>query len=516
MALAGAALPLLATAYLSWQLALGNEKQRLGELAGRLVTRASSTMADAAAALDAISASNAPPCSQAHIAEMRQLTTSSSIKEVGYFEDGLLKCTSWGFTSPPLLAAPPDFTTAEGLSVTKPFISNVIGGGSPMMGVRRGSYSVLIDPGRLIDVVDETESGLAIAYESGVIVSAYGNIDPALLTSLLADPRTGADSDTVFSTLAQDGWLGIATGPGSAVFANLWRQLLVLLPVGAAVAALLAGVAIWLSRRRLSPLGELSQAVRKREFVVHYQPLMELKTGICIGAEALVRWRQPDGTMIRPDLFIPLAEESGLILPITDQVIEAVIHDLGPTLGTDRSLHIAINFSADDIKTGRMLPILEKRLREGNIRPQQIWLEATERGFLNIDAARATMTQARAMGHAVAIDDFGTGYSSLQYLQDLPLDALKIDKSFIDTIGKASATSSVTPHIISMTRTLGLSAVAEGIETQEQADYLIAHGVEFGQGWLYGKPVPAAAFLAFHSQNKALKGSIPEILHASS
>ena len=99
------------------------------------------------------------------------------------------------------------------------------------------------------------------------------------------------------------------------------RERLLLLPVGALVAALMVGLVVWLSRRRLSPLGELSIAVQRREFIVHYQPLIELKTGICVGAEALVRWRRPDGQMVRPDLFIPLAEENGLIEEITDQVV---------------------------------------------------------------------------------------------------------------------------------------------------------------------------------------------------
>lgn len=515
MAIAAAALPLAAAAYLSWQLALGAEQGRLAELADRLITRTTSTLADASATLTAIEASGLAPCSDEHIAEMRRLTTGRSIKEIGYIEQGLVKCTSWGLTAPQPTAAPTDFRTVDGLGISAPFISNVLGGGQPLLGVQRGSYSVLIEPQRFTDVVDSTGSGFAIAHDGGAVLSANRPFDPALLASLLAAPRTGADDKTVFATARRDGWLAMASGPLRAVFADLWRTLLVVLPLGMAMAALLVGAVIWMSRRRLSPLGELTTAVRNREFVVHYQPLMELKSGICVGAEALVRWRRPDGSMVRPDLFIPLAEESGLILPITDQIIDAVIADLGPTLVADRSLHIAINFSADDIKTGRMLPLLQEKLRAADIRPQQIWLEATERGFLDIKAARATMTRARAMGHSVAIDDFGTGYSSLQYLQDLPLDALKIDKSFIDTIGRGSATSSVTPHIISMAKTLGLFSVAEGIETQEQADYLIAQGVEFGQGWLYAKPLPATAFIAFHTQSKALKGPAPEVMRAS-
>ena len=228
---------------------------------------------------------------------------------------------------------------------------------------------------------------------------------------------------------------------------------------------------------------------------------------MCVGAEALVRWRRPDGSMTRPDLFIPLAEESGLILPITDQVLAAVIEDLRGILEAERQLHIAINISAADIKSGRVLDVVTQVLSGTSIQARQIWLEATERGFMDIDAARVTISKARAMGHAVAIDDFGTGYSSLSYLQGLPMDALKIDKSFIDTIDTESATSSVTPHIIEMARALKLQIVAEGVETQAQADYLLAHEVDVGQGWLFSKALPAQEFIAFYHANRAQQGA---------
>lgn len=141
-------------------------------------------------------------------------------------------------------------------------------------------------------------------------------------------------------------------------------------------------------------------------------------------------------------------------------------------------------------------------MQHTGIRPQQIWLEATERGFVDINSARSTLIRARELGHAVAIDDFGTGYSSLSYLEGLPLDALKIDKSFIDTISTNSATSSVTPHIIDMAKTLKLKIVAEGVETQAQADYLAARDVDYGQGWLFAKPMPASEFIAYCRQVK--------------
>ena len=294
-----------------------------------------------------------------------------------------------------------------------------------------------------------------------------------------------------------------AAHPCSGQRPGLRREQLLLLPLGLLMAAFIVGIVVWLSRRRLSLMGELKIAIERREFFVHYQPIIALDTGVCVGAEALIRWRRPDGSIIRPDLFIPVAEESDLILPITDQVIACVIADMRAALVADRELHIAINLCASDIETGRVLDVLERALDGTGIEAQQIWLEATERGFINVEAARATIDKARARGHAVAIDDFGTGYSSLSSLQNLPLDALKIDKSFVDTIGTDAATSSVTPHIIAMARTLNMLIVAEGIETQQQADYLLERKVEFGQGWLFAKALPAAEFLTFYRARRA-------------
>jgi len=281
-------------------------------------------------------------------------------------------------------------------------------------------------------------------------------------------------------------------------------------PVGLLLAAAGAGLVIWLSRRRLSLRGELATAIRRRELYLHYQPIIELDTGICVGAEALVRWQRPDGTQVRPDLFIPLAEEAGMIADVTDLVIENVVRDMRELLVADRSAHIAINLAAEDISSGRALKMISRHMAGSGILPQQIWMEATERGFLDLDRARTMLAAARRAGHSVAIDDFGVGFSSLQYLQQLPLDALKIDKSFIDAIGTESATSPVTPHIIDMAKELGLWVVAEGVETEAQLAYLHSRHVEFGQGWLFSRPLPRDEFVAFHHKRQQQYGAARE------
>ncbi|WP_352553502.1 EAL domain-containing protein [Mesorhizobium sp. M0011] len=441
-------------------------------------------------------------CSADHIARMRQLTINTRpIEEMGYFENGLLKCSSWGSTEARVAQSTPDFTTRDGIAVTAR-MQPVMSEDHFLMALQYRDHNVLVDPVRFVDVIVDPGVQLALTTQTGILLGALNGPDPARIEKIVAGPDEGIDDDLLFATARETGWIAVATEPTSQILGSVRQQQFLLLPLGAFMAAFIIGMVVWLSRRRLSPLGELQIAVRKREFIVHYQPIVELRTGNCIGAEALVRWKRPNGSLVRPDLFIPLAEESGLITAITDQVIAMVVFDLNRLLVADRSLHIAINLSATDVGTARVLPIIEKALQHTGIRPQQIWIEATERGFVDINSARSTLVRARELGHAVAIDDFGTGYSSLSYLEGLPLDALKIDKSFIDTISTNSATSSVTPHIIDMAKTLKLKIVAEGVETQAQADYLAARDVDYAQGWLFARPMPASEFIAYCRQVK--------------
>ena len=505
-----ATLPLASMLYFSWKRAVSEEQARLAVYAQRAILRSNISLDEIRSALHALEPLTMRPCSEQHIARMRQLTVNTrSIEEIGYFEQGVLKCTSWGHAEKYAEQTPVDFVTADGMQVSLRMIPAVTQGNT-MVAFHYRSHNVLAVPSRFADVIVEPGIQLATATDKGYVLGELNGPDPLLIRDIIANPVNSIDDDNLIATAKGTGLIAVALEPRSFLFQRLHRQQLMLLPVGLLVAALMIAVVIWAVRRRLSPLGELSLAVKKREFIVHYQPIIELETGLCIGAEALVRWQRPDGSMVRPDLFIPLAEESGLILPITDQVIAHVVADLRATLAADRHLHIAINLSAEDIKTGRALCAVQEAIKDTGIDAQQIWLEATERGFMEVDPARVTLTKARSLGHAVAIDDFGTGYSSLSYLQSLPLDSLKIDKSFVDTIGTDSATSSVTPHIIGMAKTLRLKIVAEGVETQEQADYLRKHRVEYVQGWLYAKAMPAADFIAYYRLNRAQAPAIVE------
>lgn len=516
LAIVGAALPIAAMAWTSWRVAVQKELDILNLVAERSLARADNTFKEAQGALEAIEAAHLPACSDQHIAQMRIVTINvPSIEEIGYFENGVIKCTSWGRTAGNIAKSHVDYVTSEGIEVTlriQPGVSH----GDQMTSLHLGHHNALVAPSRFVDIILRDGMSLALLNDHGQVISTQNQPDARIVTALAVQAGRGVDDASLYSVVKDGGLTAVILEPRAAMREKLLRELMVLLPIGAFIASFIVGIIVWMSRKRLSPQTELEIAIRNREFVVDYQPIIDLRTNICVGAEALVRWKRPDGTLVRPDLFIPLAEETGLIEPITDQVVEAIIADIGPILVEDRTLHIAVNLCAQDIKTGRILEFIDQRLRPLGIRKEQIWLEATERGFIDIDAARITLDKARKAGHSVAIDDFGTGYSSLQYLQGLPMDALKIDKSFVDTIGRNTATSTVTLHIIGMARELGLFSVAEGIETDEQAAYLREHGVDFGQGWLFSRPLPAQQFIAFQRQNKSEYGAAPEVIQAAS
>ncbi|WP_315387522.1 EAL domain-containing protein [uncultured Stenotrophomonas sp.] len=510
-AVLGAILPMAALLYLSWSRAQVAEADRLERTAERTLQRAHRAYEGGLLALRKLNQSALPICSPEHVRLMRSLALATiSAEQVGYFSEGRLRCTSWGPVDELVPEPTPDHITADGASITLGVRPSAGDGPGTLLSVQLGGHDVLMDPERFVDVIAETNVRLAVATPDGRVIAQQPMADPELLQRLLREPHSGHTPRTLFASAQDQEWLAIAIAPRTGLVAAFQQQFWQLLPLGAVGAVLAIAAGIWFSRRRLSLRSELASAVRRREFRMEYQPIIELDTGICVGAEALVRWTRADGTQVRPDLFIPVAEETGLIEPLTDHVMDLVLSDMRELLLHDRSAHIAINLSAGDVSTGRALKVLTGKLVGTGIHPQQIWLEATERGILDIQSARTSLAAARRAGHCVAIDDFGVGYSSLQYLQQLPLDALKIDKSFIDSIGTHSATSPVTAHIIDMARTLGLFTVAEGIETSAQLAYLQSRQVEFGQGWLFSRPLPAAEFIAFHEQRRTQYGEAPE------
>lgn len=205
---------------------------------------------------------------------------------------------------------------------------------------------------------------------------------------------------------------------------------------------------------------------------MYYQFIIELDIGICIGVELLVCWQWFDGSLVCLDLFILLVEDIGLIEVLIDQVMDNVIVDMCDLLVQDCSVYIVINFVVEDVSSGCVLKVLMQKLQGMGIYFQQIWLEVIECGFIDIQCVCNSLVVMCCVGYCVVIDDFGVGYFSLQYLQQLLLDVLKIDKFFIDVIGIDSVISLVILYIIDMVKMLGLFIVVEGVEIFVQFVYL--------------------------------------------
>ncbi len=480
-----------------WLLTLNSTERQLEEIAVLLSQRAHSTLLQASDALKSIASSDLLPCSPENIDQMRLVAINTlSVKSVGYVQEDIFVCGSWGMIGKKVDALPADFTTDGGVRVAIS-VSPVLESAKPLMALEYAAFNVLVDSEQLLDVLFDHRVRLAIATLNGDLIRASSQGSENIVALAHLGPTRGLRDGYLYTSIRQGSWVAIAAIPRSELLdIFLWHSAY-MLPLG----ALLAGVSVFgivrISKRRLSPVAALERAVRNHEFVVHYQPIIELEHGRCVGAEALIRWVKPGHGTVSPDLFIPLAEKTGLILAITDQVMSQVIRDLRNVLVADRSMHVAINLAASDVCSGRFMVVLEKMREKAGVLPSQIWLEATETGFMDLKPAKETMSKARALGYVTALDDFGTGYSNLQNLQQLPLDILKIDKSFVDGISQPQAAAVLIDHLIDMADSLGLAIVAEGVETADQLAYLRSHNVRYAQGWLFAKAMSAEAFISY-------------------
>jgi diguanylate cyclase (GGDEF)-like protein len=248
--------------------------------------------------------------------------------------------------------------------------------------------------------------------------------------------------------------------------------------------------------RRLHLEGQLRKALDHERLAVHYQPKIDLRTGRITGAEALLRWTDPELGSVDPDEFIPLAEETGLIAPIGTWVAQTTCAQASRWSESALGLRaIAINVSGVQFQDRYLARMLRDTLEECRLDPSQLEVEITESTLMR-DEARVVgiLREFREMGLCVSIDDFGTGYSSLRYLREFPVDQVKIDRSFLTGVGTEAAADDLVSAIISMCKALRLKTVAEGVETEGQLAFLRDHGCDEYQGYLFSPPVPAHEF----------------------
>jgi diguanylate cyclase (GGDEF)-like protein/PAS domain S-box-containing protein len=247
---------------------------------------------------------------------------------------------------------------------------------------------------------------------------------------------------------------------------------------------------------RIRKENELRDAIEADQLRLHYQPIVAVLDGAFVGAEALLRWDHPERGLVAPLDFIPLAEESGLIVPFGRWVLERALEQLvlwQATLGAGSPLRVSVNISARQVMDDDLPTLIHELLKRYRVRPSQLVLEFTESILLDDTEARAAVLgDLRKLGVRLALDDFGTGYSSLAYLRRLPFDALKLDRSFISGLAHTVIDPQITAAVIEMARALEMTVIAEGVEEGDQLECLRRLGCHFAQGYYFAAPMPAA------------------------
>ena len=467
------------------------------------------------ATLDAVNASPFPPCSDEDLARLRNLVFHGHlVKDIGRVHDGKLYCTSiYGRLKEPMTQGKPDIVTPSGRKI-------------------RLNVPLLAAPGMYGDITQWGEADFVASHD------AFGHLREAPMT--YTTTLTNRTINQVVPTAGEPLALTTAEVLGekevfrngsfyvarcSATFApcmvvgislkDAWKlnsSLIGGFVALCSLAGVMLGFLMIAQPRKRSLATQLRRAIRLNLLTVVYQPIVEVKTGRILGAEALARWIDEDGQYVRPDIFVAAAEELGFIGKLTRVVARAIVEDLGEYLREHPEFAVNLNIAAADLADSQFLPMLERLLKKNRVSAQSINLELTERSTANHDLAISSIRKLRERGHCFYIDDFGTGYSSLSYLHELSVDAIKIDRAFTDAIGTGSLTAAIVPQILAMAAALHVKVVVEGVERAAQSDYFAALNQEIlAQGWHFGEAVPAADLLILMASKEAEQRQLSDV-----
>lgn len=497
MAIGAAAIaaPILISVRLAWRQSVSYEETRVAGYTMDALRRSDETGEQILRAYREVGGSGFAPCSKQEIDLMRQIDVSSTyLQAVGRISGDTLTCTSLG-TTQPIPIGPPTLKLDSG-SENRLNVRLDISDNQPITIVSRNGIAVLIDPSLPMDTAMEgpdVSMSLFVPSSQPVrVIGSHGTIRPEWYRVVGKGSSVTFEDGGYVVSLARSkiGDIAVlAAAPADYVARRVKRFATIFVPIGVLCGLALAWAVVYISQMRLSMPALLRGAVKRREFFVEYQPVVDLASGRWVGVEALVRWKRT-GQVERPEIFIPVAEASGMVTLITQCVTEIVAADVPQMQRIDSKFRVAINLSASDLRSSDTLELLKQMAAAAGTQMDSLVVEIPERGFLQGAESQDLLHEMRTLGIKVAIDGFGTGLSGLSRLQTMELDALKIDKSFVDTIDTDGATSQVVPHIIQMGHSLHLDMVAEGVETVAQAEFLRQRGVGYGQGKLFADPMP--------------------------
>ncbi|WP_343669533.1 EAL domain-containing protein [Paraburkholderia heleia] len=477
-----------------------NEQARLQAFANRVMAHTESITNEAISGLARVLPDEHTPCSPENIEQLRRRVFNYYfIRDAGFYSGKQYLCSAlMGDVQDQNLTMPaPGRLTRDGYSIWFSQMNPLSDLRSDIQIGRNGRY-VSIDPQSYVDLIDPAQRPIAV-------------IDADQNVVLAVSPGTsGAEMIKAWKTgghIEGSRWryavARSAKRPALAVVVKTLRDL----PSSSAITSLITwvggGLAIaclvgYLGYRRVSRQlsfpATLQWAISHRGIEVHYQPVIGLGDGRCAGVEAVARW-QLRGRAVAPEVFIAVAEQNQLIQGLTDLVLDKAIEGALRELRADPSFYLSVNVSASDLQDGRLPQAIAKRLAGTGVKPGQICIEIDEHHLSNAPDVRNAINALREAGYPVYIDNFGTTYAGLAYLQSFTVDALKLDRSFVAAIGNEATPSVVVTHTIAMAHELGLKIIADGIENQNQFDYLREQRVQYGQGWFFCEPLASNEFL---------------------
>jgi sensor c-di-GMP phosphodiesterase-like protein len=469
-------------------------RDELSDSAKRVIGLAEARVAQVVEALDRLAASGVGSCEPHHIQMMRQAVFSTMpIKEVAVVSsNGQTLCTHLG-----LPLGQRHLISTEWLAGTDGYTLDIlqIENGERMMRLRRpvgaqSSIAALVPASQFLPQVSNRGGPFdrfgQIKTASGSVIGQIGDHPPAGFPVQVADDKS-----------ARHGFVAEIMAPRSAVAADRADLKWLGAYVTAAVLLIMAAFFLLVPRRREDdPVSDLKRALAAGEFVPYYQPIVDIRSGQLRGAEVLVRWRKPDGSLVFPGAFIPLAESSGLIRDMTRDLMRRVCVEAGPALGLRPGLKISFNFAGKLFSDETIVKDVRNIFANSKIKLSQVVLEVTERDPIeNFTETRQIIAALQGLGVRIAIDDVGTGHSGLSYMLKLGVDIIKIDKMFVDAIGTDRNSTTIVETLVDLAHNMRMDVVAEGVENFEQVMHLRDLGIRSAQGYVFAPPLPGGAFL---------------------
>lgn len=440
-------------------------------------------------------------------------------RELGIINDqGFLTLTSFGVVNPPKEIDPARRSdpSNSSLQIIGPFRTEVMGEESiilslPTQGL--GEVNAIVDPVILTalwgtDRPLDIDSDGFFAYintKNGAILAGVGNI-PAFESIDQEKPRNRIR----FSQTSYNGEVLVISKISRNWVLTRWRRLLF---IGGPITTICSGLLFFLSLKIVKRLEGLDREIKigleNKELMIHYQPIVNLRTQECIGSEALLRWYHPEQGVLSPGLFIPIAEKTGLINAIGEWVVKQVVQEQKRLYEQYPNLYTSINISPSQLNSGNLDNLIDwfqqTLEKTHSCQSDRLVFEVTESTQAIMPGTVTTdiVSRLRTLGSRIALDDFGQGYSGLSYLHQLDIDILKIDQFYVAAINKDPQITHILEGIIDLGQKLGLTMVAEGIETEEQRLFLCNHHVEYGQGWLFARPIPIQEFEQFLNRSRS-------------